>query len=162
MLKITPYQEEYFIELQKLLDDLCEYLIPLDPDNLLVQAPNQSADLAKVLLAKVKKHDGIIFFATEKENFLGVIVAYEEVLDEQDLAEGCKKVKTAHISDLIVTKDARKKGVGKFLLQATEEHFCQKGYRNIRLNVFVPNKNAHATYQHLGYKERNIEMIKVL
>lgn len=57
----------------------------------------------------------------------------------------------AEIGGLVVAEDARRAGVGRALLAATEEWAIQSGHRLVRVRSNVVREGAHRFYEALGY-----------
>jgi len=57
-----------------------------------------------------------------------------------------------NIIALAVTKSAQKKGIGKQLLTSLEKYAKENGDTFIRLNSRYERTDAHAFYEHQGYK----------
>lgn len=70
------------------------------------------------------------------------------------------KEKQAHITDIVVTKEAEGKGVGKLLMQKAEEWAKEKHARWITLHVFAENIHAQAVYEKVGYQKEWIRYLK--
>ena len=66
----------------------------------------------------------------------------------------------AFISELIISKHARIKGVGQKLIKKMEEYFKQINCEYILIDVFAYNKNAIKFYNRQGYHTREIINIK--
>jgi GNAT superfamily N-acetyltransferase len=67
-----------------------------------------------------------------------------------------------YIADLAVSDDAAGKGVGRILMERAEAWARAQGYRILALDVFAMNTNARSFYQHLGYVEETLKLIKEL
>jgi ribosomal protein S18 acetylase RimI-like enzyme len=68
----------------------------------------------------------------------------------------------AHITDIVVTKKAEGKGVGKLLLQKADEWARQKKLRWVTLNVLEGNTHAQAVYEKTGFQKEWIKYLKQL
>ena len=56
-----------------------------------------------------------------------------------------------HIADIIVSPEARGRGIGKMLMNKAEEWTKDCGYSLLTLNVFDDNKKARKLYSSLGF-----------
>jgi ribosomal protein S18 acetylase RimI-like enzyme len=72
------------------------------------------------------------------------------------------KEKYAHISDIVVSKEAEGKGVAKLLMQKADEWAREKKVPWITLNVFANNTHAQEVYEKLGYQKEWVKYIKLL
>jgi GNAT superfamily N-acetyltransferase len=68
----------------------------------------------------------------------------------------------AHVTDIVVTKEAEGTGVGKLLLQKADEWAREKNARWITLNVFGENNRARQVYEKAGYQLEWIKYLKQL
>lgn len=48
------------------------------------------------------------------------------------------------------------------LMEKVEDYFRQAGCDINRVEVFVPNEDAHSFYKELNYHDRDIDMFKLL
>lgn len=72
------------------------------------------------------------------------------------------KERHAHITDIVVAKDAEGKGIGKALLAFADEWAKEMGSRWITLNVFAGNQHAQAVYEKAGYQKEWVKYLKIL
>ncbi|MGB5941495.1 MAG: GNAT family N-acetyltransferase [Leeuwenhoekiella sp.] len=56
-----------------------------------------------------------------------------------------------HIADIIVSPEARGRGIGKMLMEKAETWTKENGYNLLTLNVFNDNKKARKFYSALGF-----------
>jgi GNAT superfamily N-acetyltransferase len=68
----------------------------------------------------------------------------------------------AHITDIVVAKEAEGKGIGKFLLEKADQWALEKKSRWITLNAFEGNTHARAVYEKAGYQQEWIKYLKRL
>jgi ribosomal protein S18 acetylase RimI-like enzyme len=80
---------------------------------------------------------------------------------KEDLLEGIPS-KDGIVLELVVEADYRKKGVGTMLMNKLEEYFRQNKCDASRVGVFLPNIKARRLYKKLGYRDRDVYMIKKL
>jgi GNAT superfamily N-acetyltransferase len=66
------------------------------------------------------------------------------------------------VSDLVVMPDARRSGVGYALLARAEAFARAEGAPVLRIDVVAPNARARSLYGRFGFRDRTIEMEKVL
>lgn len=67
-----------------------------------------------------------------------------------------KSVDDVHITDIVVKKDFRKKGIGSLLLQKLIELTKSLNYKELTLEVNVLNEPAKQLYLKFGFKELGI------
>lgn len=68
----------------------------------------------------------------------------------------------AHLTDIVVIATAEGKGVGRLLLQLSEDWAREKKSRWITLNAFEANTHARAIYEKAGYQPEWTKYLKVL
>ena len=79
--------------------------------------------------------------------------------DEYDYLD-YKCPKCGVVTELVVSKNIRGKGIGKKLMQVMEEYFKSIGCEYISIEVFAYNKNAIRFYESEGYHTRGLIDIK--
>ncbi|KKT82180.1 MAG: hypothetical protein A3B99_03680 [Candidatus Yanofskybacteria bacterium RIFCSPHIGHO2_02_FULL_44_12b] len=111
------------------------------------------------LLKRLETEDGKLFVA----DVAGKIAGFVAVLVDEDKKDNpCYKIKRlAYITDLVVSKEYRKGGIGGQLIRAAEEYAMGIGIQYIALDVQVKNPAVNF-YQKHGYTERSIWMNKKL
>lgn len=57
---------------------------------------------------------------------------------------------------------ARGQGIARRLLARLDRYFARAGCDTVRTSVFAPNRVARRLYERLGYREREIELIRPL
>jgi GNAT superfamily N-acetyltransferase len=92
------------------------------------------------------------------EDDRGRRLGFIRVTEEHDYYAGA----CGHISDVVVAREARGRGVGTALLAAAEEWARKRAYRLLTLNVFVDNTGARSVYERAGYAPETVRHIKVL
>ena len=114
-----------------------------------------------VILNDVKQNDGVIFLGEVDGKIVGCIAgwimkpwAHGSISHHDD--------KSGRVMELFVHADARGTGIGKSLMRTMEEYFRKHGCDSVRVDVFAPNKDAHAFYEKIGYHDRSIDMLKML
>jgi ribosomal protein S18 acetylase RimI-like enzyme len=63
------------------------------------------------------------------------------------------KGETAFIDELYIDENYRNAGIGSLALLYAEKYAAGKGYKAVRLEVELSNKNAHMFYRRSGYTE---------
>lgn len=158
-MKIIEYDEKYLDNVRDLLVELEEYIISIDKDELDKIDQDYWEKMALVDLAEVKKHEGKCYIATENDKVVGVIMGIVGTYDAYDYLD-YKCPKRGVITELVVSKDARGKGIGASLMEAIEAYFKSINCEYIMLEVFAYNENAIKFYDKIGYHARGIFNIK--
>lgn len=95
-----------------------------------------------------------IFIAEDNKEFLG----YLEIFKDTDYFTNQP---IAYISAIAVTPTGEGKGIGKKLMEKAESWCLNKECTGLILDVFKANKNAVNFYQHLGFEEEIVKMVKI-
>lgn len=109
--KIVEYDDRYLEDVKDLLVELEEYIISIDKDNLDQLHPEYKNKMAILDLNEVKNNNGKCYIYVENNKAIGLIMGYERQYDKYDYLD-YKCSKSGEISELIVTKKTRSKGIG--------------------------------------------------
>jgi ribosomal protein S18 acetylase RimI-like enzyme len=63
---------------------------------------------------------------------------------------------------LVTSSTARRRGIGRALIEAAEEDFAQRGIRRVAVNTRLTRKDAHKFYESLGYQRTGWRFVKEL
>lgn len=160
-MQIIEYEDKYLEDIKDLLVELEEYIISIDEDNLDRLHPEYRDKMAVLDLEEVKKNNGKCYLAVENEKAIGLIMGYVRTYDEYDYLD-YKCPKSGEISELIISKEARGKGIGKQLMKKMENYFKSINCEYVFLDVFAYNKNAVEFYKKEGYHSRMLIDVKRL
>lgn len=158
-MKIIEYADKYLEDVKDLLVELEEYIIAIDEDNLDKIDKDYRDKMAIKDLESAKNNDGKCYLCVENDKVLGFIIGEVYKYSEDDYLD-YKCPKKGDITELIISKEARKKGVGTLLMQKMEDYFKSIGCEYINVSVFAYNKNAIEFYKNKGYHTRMLDMIK--
>lgn len=158
-MKIIEYTTEYLEDVKDLLVELKEYILEIDRDNLDQLHMQYREKMASLNLNEVKNNEGKCYLAIENNHVIGLIMGYIRKYDNYDYLD-YKCPRSGEISELIVSKNTRSKGIGRVLMQKMEDYFKQKNCEYIFIDVFAYNKNAIKFYNNLGYHTRGLINIK--
>ena len=159
MTTIIEYEDKYLEDVRDLLTELEEYIVEIDKDELDRVHPEYHEKMALVDLEEVKNNEGICYLAIDENKVVGLIMGCIFPYDEYDYLD-YKCPRRGEITELIVTKKIRSKGVGKLLMDKMEEYFKNKGCEYVFVEVFGYNDNAFNFYSKDGYRTRMYHMIK--
>lgn len=158
-MKIIEYEEKYLEDVRDLLVELEEYILSIDEDNLDQLHPEYREKMALVDLEEVSKNEGKCYLALYDNKVVGLIMGIIRPYGEFDYLD-YKCPKAGEITELIVSKTARVKGIGTSLMDKMEEYFKIKKCEYIFVDVFEYNKNAIKFYQNKKYHSRMEIMLK--
>lgn len=158
-MKIIEYEEKYLEDVKELLVELEEYILTIDKDNLDQLHPEYRDKMAILDLEEVNNNEGKCYLAIEDNIVLGLIMGYVREYDEYDYLD-YKCPRSGEISELIVSKKARSKGIGNSLMKKMEEYFKSIDCEYIFIDVFAYNNIAIKFYEKQGYHTRGLIDIK--
>ena len=161
MLKIVEYEDKYLNDVRDLLTELEEYIVSLDKDNLDRVHPLYHEKMALVDLKDVKENNGICYLACLDNQVVGLIMGTIPPYSENDYLD-YKCPKRGVITELVVSKKVRSKGIGDALMKEIEEYFKDKGCEYVLVDVFAYNDLAIIFYNKEGYHARMQTNIKKL
>lgn len=160
-MKIIEYEDKYLEDVKDLLVELEEYIITIDKDNLDRLHPDYRDKMAILDLEEIKNNEGKCYLAIEKEKAIGVIMGCIRSYDKYDYLD-YKCPKCGKITELIISKKARSKGIGQQLMKKIENYFKSINCEYIIIDVFAYNTNGIKFYEQQGYHTRGLIDIKKL
>ncbi len=158
-MKIVEYEDKYLADVRDLLTELEEYLVSIDQDHLDQVHEEYHEKMALIDLADVKNNDGICYLAIDNDKVVGLIMGCIFPYSKYDYLD-YKCPKRGEITELIVTKKVRSKGIGKALMDKLETYFKEKGCEYVFVEVFGYNDKAFDFYTKDNYHTRMHHMIK--
>ena len=158
-MKIIEYQDKYLEDCKNLMVELEEYIVSIDEDHLDQVGKDYRELIMDINLKELKKNEGKCFLAIENDKAIGLIMGLVTKYDEEDYLD-YKCPRKGRITELIVTKNTRSKGIGKLLINKMEEYLKSIGCLYISIEVFAYNKYAIDFYTKGDYHTRCIDMIK--
>lgn len=160
-MKIIEYEDKYIEDVKDLLVELEEYIISIDQDNLDQIHPEYRDKKAIIDLEEVKNNNGKCFLAIDNNTVVGLIMGIIRKYDEYDYLDYiCPK--EGIITELIVSKNIRSKGIGQLLIKKLEDYFKSIDCEYVLTDIFGYNDNAVKFYYKQGYYPRMITGIKKL
>ena len=160
-MKIIEYEDKYLEDVKDLLVELEEYILTIDKDELDQLHPEYRDKMAILDLEEVNENDGKCYLAVEEGKAIGLIMGTIIKYDEYDYLD-YKCPKTGEITELIISKNVRSKGIGQQLMHTMEEYFRSVGCEYVSIDVFAYNELAANFYKKQGYHTRmTIDMKKL-
>lgn len=160
-MKIIEYEDKYLEDVKDLLVELEEYILTIDKDNLDQLHPEYRDKMALLNLQEVKENNGKCFIAVEDDRAVAVIMGIVRKYDKYDYLD-YKCPKQGEITELIVSKNVRSKGIGQQLINRMEEYFRSIDCEYVVIDVFAYNEIAIDFYNKEGYHTRGLIDIKKL
>lgn len=125
---MSNYHVRHFRE-----DDFLE-LVKLEQETFLLDAYTP-----EMLRERISKYTEGFWVALRDDKIIGYIAAW--IINRQ-----------ARIDTMAVAAEHRNKGIGSLLLRTALEHFTEKGYYNVELEVRPSNTAAIQLYKKFGFK----------
>lgn len=155
---IIEYDEKYNENIKDLLVELQEYIVSIDREGYNIITPEYRELYFKKTMDEIKKYDGEMFLYKDNNEILGLIVGF--INNEDTFEYDFKAPKRGRVSELIVTKKTRSKGIGRQLLDRLTQYFKENNCFDILIEVFGYNENGINFYEKNGYHTRLVEMTK--
>ena len=160
-MKIIEYNDKYLEDVKDLLVELEEYIISIDKDHLDRLHHDYRDKMVVIDLAKVKENNGKCYLAINDGKAIGLIMGCIFPYDEFDYLD-YKCPKRGEITELIVSKKVRSKGIGNLLITKMEEYFKSMDCEYVIVDVFAYNDLALSFYNKKDYHTRMCVNIKKL
>ena len=158
-MQITEYENKYLENIRNLLVELEKHIVEIDEDKLDIINKDYREKMALFDIEEVTKNDGKIFLAIERDEVVGLIMGIIRKWENKDYLD-YKCPKTGVITELVVSKQYRRKGTGNELITKMEEYFRSIKCEYITVDVFAYNNSAIDFYNRNGYHNRMLKMIK--
>ncbi|MDB2645838.1 GNAT family N-acetyltransferase [Pseudomonadales bacterium] len=151
--KIRPATAEDQARLLELLPLLADFDIPKarKPEDLWLG----DVPLLKAVLAGNASQSFLDVAVNEEDFILGLVLI---TLREELLSHA----PSAHLEAIVVAPEARGMGLGRTLLQHTEDAVSERGAHSLSLHVFNKNQRAKSLYTSHGFDNELIRAIKWL
>jgi ribosomal protein S18 acetylase RimI-like enzyme len=134
-------------------------MIALDPFRDLRRTERYGRAWARWTFRFARRHRGRILIAEAEGEPVGFASVAIRPMDELEKLES-RPLRLGTIMDLFVVPAARGAGVGTALVRESERYLSRMGCDRVYLNVFAPNRRAHALYRSLGYQEEQVRLRK--
>lgn len=160
-MEIVEYSDKYLEDVKDLLVELEEYIVSIDKDKLDQLHPEYREKMAILDLEEVREWNGKCYLAIEDGKAIGLIMGIIPGYDEYDYLD-YKCPKRGEITELVVSKNIRSKGIGRELMKVMEDYFKENNCEYVLVDVFAYNDNAIKFYEKSGYHSRMLVDIKKL
>ncbi len=155
---VIEYDKKYDEDIKDLLVELQNYIVDIDKEKYNIISDEYREKYFEKTIEEVKKNDGKILLYLENNKVVGLIVGI--INNEETLEYDFKAPKRGRITELIVSKNIRSKGIGSVLLEEMTKYLKENNCKDILIEVFGYNENAIKFYEKNGYHTRLIDMIK--
>lgn len=160
-MKIIEYEEKYLEDVRDLLVELEEYILEIDRDNLDQLHEEYREKMAVLEIDEVNNNNGKCYLAIEDDRVVGLIMGYVRKYEEYDYLD-YKCPKSGVVSELIISKNVRGRGIGKKLMNKMEDYFKSIDCEYVFIDVFAYNEKAISFYEGQGYHTRGLIDVKKL
>jgi len=155
---IIEYDSKYDEEIKDLLVQLQQYLADMDIEGYNIVGDGYRDKYFEKTLEEVKKCNGKILLYKDNEKIVGLIVGI--INNDDTIRYDFKAPKRGRITELVVDKDYRGKGIGKKILLKMKEQLKTNGCEKIMIAVFGYNESAIKFYKENGFHIRMLDMIE--
>lgn len=159
---IKPYENLYVSAVAGLMNDFHDYLVGLDPDHRLQRLSGYGEKTLEEELKAVQEKNGYFPLAFDGDKLVGFGICVINPPSTPEMQLGSKSVTSGRVEELYIIPEYRGKGLAKMLMIEMEAYLKSRGCEYVHLGVFAFNENAHEMYEHLGYKDKGIDMMKKL
>lgn len=157
--QIRIYEQSDRASIVSALDQLHKHVVAIDPDKRLRHTEGYATHEFDELLEVIKKQGGQIFIAEDGDTFLGFTAGFMTEQSQENLLSVIP-TRLGVISDVFVAKSARGMGLGQKLMKKIEDFLIEAGADTIWIDIVAFNHDAHNFYKKLGYKDREIGLMK--
>ena len=155
---VLEYDLKYDEDIKDLLVQLQQHLADIDKEKFNIVGDGYREKYFEKTLEEVKKCNGKILLYKDNEKIVGLIVGL--INNDETERYDFKAPKRGRITELVVDKNYRGKGIGKELLLKMKEHLKSNGCEKIMIAVFDYNEGAIKFYKDNGFHIRMMDMIE--
>jgi ribosomal protein S18 acetylase RimI-like enzyme len=157
--RVRPYRTADRRTLEEFFDAFQDELVAMDDLGRLVRAPGYGAHAAGQCLREVQAERGRLLIAELDGRPVGFAAGVVRS-PGPDAGFSARVGLYGRVTELYVEPGARRRGIATRLLARLDRHFARAGCETVRVEVFVPNPTARRLYARLGYRERDLELIR--
>ena len=158
---IRPYQDADKPHIITLMRTFNEYIESIDTKKRTAYKEGGAEYFTDKMIQLCATKQGTIFVACDGDRPIGFISGYVDGQDEDEKMETIPAIPGV-LGEFFVLENYRGQKVGKQLLAIMENYLRDQNCTIIRFPVFAPNSLARTFYEHEGYVERLIYVLKEL
>lgn len=155
---IVEYSEGYSEQVKDLLVELQKYISSIDIEGYNIVGNQYREKYFKEMLKNINEKNGKVFLYKENEKIIGLVAGI--INNDKITTFDFNAPKRGRITELVVDKNYRGKGIGKVLLQKMSNYLKSQGSEKIMIAVFGYNEKAIKFYQNNGFHVRMLDMIE--
>lgn len=155
---IIDYDSKYDEEIKNLLVELQEHLEAIDKEGYNIVGEEYREKCFEDAMKLISDKQGKIMLYEEDGRIVGLIMGI--IYNEEEKRYDFVAPRRGRITELVVAKEYRNKGIGKELLNKMRDHLKSKGCEKILIAVFGYNEKAIEFYKENGFHMRMMDMIE--
>ena len=155
---ILEYDSKYDEDIKDLLVQLQQYLADIDNEGYNIVGDEYREKYFNKTIEDVKKNDGKILLYKDNDKIVGLIIGI--INNNETERYAFKAPRRGRITELVIDKKYRGKGIGKELLLKMKEYLKSNGCEKILIAVFGYNESAIRFYKANGFHIRMLDMIE--
>jgi ribosomal protein S18 acetylase RimI-like enzyme len=154
---IREYETKDAAELRECYVELQDDERLLDPH--LRDGQSSAEEYLGYMFRRCSETEGKVFVSEGDGSVVGFVSIWAKIRSRAIEEE---EYEYAYVSDLVVLRSHRGRGLGRALLGKAEEYASQLGAKLVRINVHAKNGVARRLYEGFGFRERVLELSKTL
>ena len=155
---MLEFREAYNTEndlLEELLAELQEHEREFEPYHR--TGSEMKGDYLSFLRKECEARDGKIIVAILDHKLVGFVCVWRgEQLDEYM----SQAFEIGYVSDLVVSRDFRGKGIGSSLIEQAEKYCLNKEFRRLKIGALSRNVRTKELYNRFGYVDYDVQFVK--
>ena len=155
---IIEYDSKYDEEIKELLVQLQQYLADMDKEGYNIVGENYREKYFEKTMEDVKRCNGKILLFEDNKKIVGLIIGI--INNDETKRYDFNAPKRGRITELVVDKEYRGKGIGRKLLLEMKTHLKSNGCKKVLIAVFGYNESAIKFYKENGFHIRMLDMIE--
>lgn len=157
---VIEYDKKYDEDIKDLLVEIQEHICDIDVLGYNILTKDYRELCFKDNFKELKKCNGkiLLYKDRDKDKVIGLVIGL--INNDFNKTYDFEVPRRGRITELVVSKNARSRGIGTILLNEMEEYLKSIGCKDILLGVFAYNDKAIKFYEKNGYHMRMIDMTK--
>jgi ribosomal protein S18 acetylase RimI-like enzyme len=151
MVRIVEAEETHIPQIVNLWVEFFDHHYTID--RFFERSDDAEEKFGKMIGERIDKDDSLVLVAVEDDQVVGYSLSY--VTQNPPVV---KSMESGFISDLAVTTDYRRRGIGGLLLKETLAWFKSRGLKLVYLRVLAKNEGARAFWKKHGFEVASITM----
>jgi ribosomal protein S18 acetylase RimI-like enzyme len=159
-IKLREYKSTDYPTIKYFMEEMQDYISSIDSDKRIIRRPKFGTVYTNKLVKNVKNQEGRIYIAQLLNGIpIGFIAGFVLVQDNENKLSVIK-TKTGYINKLYLQEEYRGKKFGTQMIARMEKYFKSIKCEGVWIEVDAFNDNALRFYKEIGFKEREIALLK--